>query len=102
MDSSAEAERLVQSVVCPSLLCGLLATDSVGFYRIGIDGSDTPPLTKILDQQTSEESNEVLHLALEQCEFGFANPGGTQALVDFLITSAFKLFLSGEYTDSNG
>ena len=84
MDSSSEADRVVQSVVSPSLLDGLLDADLSDWlpqiqWDLGVEGFDTPPFTPVLDPK---ESDELLLLASQQYESEFPDRGGAQPLVD--------------------
>ena len=81
MDSSSEADRVVQSVVSPSLLDGLLDANLSDWlpqsqWELGIEEFDTPP---VLNPQTLEESDELLLLASQQYESEFVDDGGAQA-----------------------
>ena len=63
MDSSSEADRVVQAVVSPTLLGGLLDANLSDWlpqsqWELGVEGFDTPP---VLTQRTPEESDELLH-----------------------------------------
>ena len=56
---------MVQLVVSPSLLDGLLDTNLSDWlpqsqWELGVEGFDTPP---VLNQQTAEESDDLLLLA---------------------------------------
>ena len=84
MDSSSEADRVVQSVVSPSLLDGLLVADLSDWlpqiqWDLGVEGFDTLPFTPVLDPK---ESDELLLLASQQYESEFPDRGGAQPLVD--------------------
>ena len=60
MDSSSKADRVVHSVVAPSLLDGLLDADlsdwlSQSQWDLGVEGFDTSPFMAVLDQRMPEE-----------------------------------------------
>ena len=62
MDSSSEADRVVQSVVSPSLPDGLLDANLSNWlpqsqWELGVEGFDTPPVS---NQQTPEESDVIM------------------------------------------
>ena len=86
MDGSSEGDRVVQSVVSPSLLDGLLDANLSDWLRhkwdLGVEGFDTQPFTTVLDQRMPEESDELLLLASQQYESEFTDDGGVQPLVD--------------------
>ena len=82
MDSSSEADRVVQAVVSPSLPDGLLEANLSDWlpqsqWELGVEGFDTPP---VLNQRTPKESDELLLLASQQYESEFADDGGVQAV----------------------
>ena len=88
MDSSSEADRVVQPVVSPSLLKGFLDAKLSDWLPqsqldLGVEGFDTPPFTPTLDHLTPKERDELLFLASQQFEFEFPDLDGTQPLMDF-------------------
>ena len=87
MDSSSEADKVVQPVVSPSLLEGLLDADLSNWLPqsqldLGVERFDTPPFTLTLNHLRPKESDELLLLASQQYESEFPDLGGVQSLVD--------------------
>ena len=80
MDSSSEADSVVQSVASPSLPDGLLDANLSDWlpqsqWELGVEGFDTPPVS---NQRTREESDVLLLLASQH---EFADDGDAQARV---------------------
>ena len=87
MDSSSEANRVLQPIVSPSLLEGLLDADLSNWLPqsqldLGVEGFDMPPFTPALDHLTPKESDKLLLLASQQYESEFPDLDGVQPLVD--------------------
>ena len=94
MDRSSEADRVVQSVVSPSLLDGLLVADLSDWlpqiqWDLGVEGFDTPPFTPVLDPK---ESDELLLLASQQYESEFPD-SGCMAILAFLLPTDMDVMI---------
>ena len=87
MDRSSEVDKVVQPVVSPGLLEGLLDTDLSDWLPpsqldLGVEGFDMPPFMPALDHLTPKESDELLFLASQQYESEFPDLGGAHPLLD--------------------